>query len=216
MRERPLDMPAPMAVEFELDAMNGILHGLWRSGFLDQALADLDLAARFNDDPLVRELLSVRIADIKLGLPPTLWQSQVKVPDLYLGVEVDIAIDDRGRITPAHLFGAVGIAFRTGQGDAPLVADLTLTELSLTCEPEPGLLTPCYNDLVQAFRDRAGDVHGELSQQFTALYNRIVVGRRIDLQRASLRIDNAEVGTTAHRPTAVVRVDLFGQLQPEP
>lgn len=215
-RDRPLDMPAPMAVEFELDAMNGILHALWRSGFLDQALADLDLKARFNDDPLVRELLSVRIADIKLGLPPTLWQSQVKVPDLYLGVEVDIAIDDRGRVTPAHLFGAVGIAFRTGQGDAPLVADLTLTELSLTCEPEPGLLTPCYNDLVQAFRDRAGDIHGELSQRFTALYNRIVVGRRIDLQRASLRIDNAEVGTTAHRPTAVVRVDLFGQLQPEP
>lgn len=215
-RDRPLDMPAPMAIEFELDAMNGILYALWESGFLDQALSDMDLAARFNDDPLVRELLSVRVVDIKLGVPPTLWQSQVKVPDLYLGVEVDIAIDDRGQVTPAHLFGAVGIAFRAGQSDGPLVADLTLTELMLTCEPEPGLLTPCYNNLVQAFRDRAGDIHGELSRRFTALYNRIVVGRRIDLQRASLHIDSAEVGTTAHRPTAVVRVDLFGQLQPGP
>lgn len=214
VRDRPLDMPAPMAIEFELDAMNGILNELWRSGFLDQALAELSLAERFNQDPLVRELLSVRILDVKLAMPPTLWQSARPSPDLFLGVEADIAISDRGQVTPAHLFGAVGIGFRTGASDTPLVAELTLSELSLTCEPEPGLLTPCYNDLVQAFRDRAGDIHGELSQRFTALYNRIVVGRRIDLQQASLRIEDAAVGTTAHRPTAVVRVDLFGRLQP--
>ena len=211
-RTEPLELHAPLAVEFELDAMNGILHALWRSGFLDGVLDQAGLAQRFNEDALVRELLSVRIGDIDLGLPPTLWQSGVKQPDLYLGVEADIAIHDRDSTTPGHLFGSVGIAFRS-QDDTPLVADLTLDELELTCEPEPGLLAPCYNDLVQAFRGRAGDIHGELSQRFTALYNQIAIGRRIDLQEATLRIDHARVHTSEHMPTAVVRVDLFGQLQ---
>lgn len=212
--ERPLSVPAPVAIEFEVDALNGILHALWRSGFLDKELDQAGLSDRFNNDPLVRDLLSVRVGDIDLALPPTLWQSGRKAPDMYLGVEADVQIIDRDTVTSGHIFGAVGIAFRSGDRD-PLIADVTLDSTALTCEPEPGLLTPCYNDLVQAFSSRADVIHGALSRRFSALFSDIVLGRRIDLQEASFRIDRAAVHTHEHMPTAVVRVDLFGRLHPE-
>ncbi len=208
---RPLE--APVAVEFELDAVNGVLHQLFTSGFLDEKLGEAGLAARFNGDPLVTELLSVRMGRPHLTLPPTVWQSPGGPPDFRLGVEAGLTISDGAETTPARIYGTVGIAFATAASPAPsLVAELTLDELALTCEPEPGLLEPCYGDLVAAFRDRAADVHGLLSEKFTALYSDIVMNRRIDLERASFHIDRSELHTRGAAPTGAIRVDLYGHL----
>lgn len=215
-RPRASGMTAPVAVELELDALNGIVHALWRSGYLDQALDRAGLDRTFNDNPQVRALASVRLGDIDLALPPTLWPAG---GHFQLGVEADLDIHDRDIVTPAHVFGAVGIAFRANanaNADAALVADLTLDQLALTCEPEPGLLTPCYADLVAAMRDRADAVHGALTERFTALFGAIVTDRRIDLGDAAFAIQGARVTTEHLDGTALIRVELSGQLAYNP
>ena len=54
------------------DALNALLYELWRSGYLDRRLAGAGLDRRFNDDPLVTELLSIRISPPRLALPPVI------------------------------------------------------------------------------------------------------------------------------------------------
>jgi hypothetical protein len=213
-RARVRDMTAPVAVEFELDALNGIVHALWRSGMLDQELDRAGLDQQFNDNQQVRALSSVRLGQFDLALPPTIWRSSPGpgAPHFQLGVDADLSIHDRDATTPAHIFGAVGLDFRAG-ADAPLVADLTLDQLALTCEPEPGLLTPCYADLVAAVRDRADAVHGQLTERFTALFGAVVLHRRIDLERAAFDIENARVQTVEDAGTDLIRVELFGRLR---
>ena len=209
---------APLAVIFELDAINGVLHQLWTSGFLDRQLIAADLVERFNGDPVVQQLLSVRLSRPRLSLPPTLVpasSSEVAdgagLPEFDLGLEVALELHDRGAVMPARLLGSVGFGFGN-RAPAGLVARLQLDELTLTCRPRRDQLVPCYSNLVAAFRDRADDVHGALSRRFTALFEDIALQRTIELQTARFRIEQASVFTHRQAASGAVRVDLFGTL----
>lgn len=206
---------APLSVVFELDVINGVLHQLWTSGFLDRQLIDAGLAERFNRDPMVQELLSVRVGKPHLRLPPTLMPSPMATdadrPEFDLGLEVALDLHDRDAVMPARLFGSVGFGFGD-RAPAGLVARLRLDELALTCHPRPDRLVPCYGNLVAAFRDRADDIHGVLSRSFTTLFEDIALQRTIDLETARFRIDRASVHTRREPTGGAVRVDLFGVL----
>jgi hypothetical protein len=221
----PVHTDAPLAVELELDAVNGILHALWQSGYLARVIREEGLDERFNSDPLVRGLLSVRLADVTLPLPPTVWLPPGTVPGsgqprFRLGVEAGLRIRDRDLYTPARVFGVVGLDFRgaaaANAASPRLVADLTLDDLALTCTPEPGVLAPCYSDLVRSMRQRAGDLHGLLTERFTRLLSDLILDRRIGLADAHFRVDRARVHARGVAPTAVIRVDLYGRLHAPP
>ena len=131
--------------------------------------------------------------------------------DFILGVEAAVSIRDGRDATDARLFGSVGLGFGD-RAPAGLIARLTLTDLALTCHPRPGRLEPCYGNLVAAFRDRAGDIHGVLSRRFTELFEDIALGRTIDLETAQFRIDRASVHTSRSPAPGRVQVDLHGKL----
>ncbi len=209
-REDAMSSEAPLAISFDINAINGVLHELWRSGFLDEQLGQAGLAERFNSDRLVRELLSVRIGEPRLTLPPTLEIGSGD-PEFTLGIDTELQIEDGKSTMAARLFGTVGFAFGE-RAPAGLVARLTLDDLALTCHPGAGLLEPCYSNLVAAFRDRAEDVHGVLSRSFTALFETIALGRAIDLDTAKFQIERAAVHTWREAPLGILRVELFGAL----
>lgn len=209
-RAHARSLDAPLAVELELDALNGILHELWRTGVLDRALADARLGQRFNEHPLVAELLSVRIGELALPLPPTLWHEPGA--GLRLGVETALRIRDRTITVPARIFGRVSIAFRDS-AEPGVAADVSLEHLLLTCEPQPGTLAPCYADLVRTARDRAGDVHDILSAELTRLVHGLTAGRRVDAGSAHVAIDRARVDDAT---PGLVRVELYGALVAAP
>ncbi len=213
-RTGAVDTTAPLSMEFELDAINAVLYYLWRTGFLDQELDDAGLEARFNDDSVVREMLSIRIQDILLSLPPTARLGQETPRTFELGAEATLTIRDGRKRTPARVFSTIGFDF-VGGDSAELVAKLSLRDLDLTCEPEHGLLVPCYSDLVDELRARSDDLHGELTRLFTRKFNQIVLHRNLgtDDMMATYAIERAEVHATVAPPTGIVRVDLFGALR---
>lgn len=207
---------APLSLEFNLDAINAVLYYLWHSEFLDRELAATGVEARFNTDSAVRDLLSIEIGDIGLALPPVLSLAD-SGRAFDFAAETRLTIRDGATVTPARLYGAVGLDF-SGAGDEHLRANLTLRSLSLTCEPEPGLLRPCYADLVGELSGRADELHQPLSRLFTDKFNQIVLGKQIGSSEtlADFHIERAEVHTTPVAPTALIRVDLFGSLRSRP
>ncbi len=220
---RSVELAAPLAIEMSLDAINAILYYLWHTGFLDQELQAAGLDARFNQDSTVREMLSLRLHAIGLTgprsgdgyrpPPPTVSLGRPGGPMFELGAEARLEVHDGDQITPARAFSTIGFDF-AGAGGTDLVAHLTLRELALTCEPEPGLLRPCYSDLVAEVRRRPDDLHGELTRLFTREFRDIVLGARIgtDDSVADFHVDRAAVHAERHGATGLVRVDLYGKL----
>ncbi len=202
---------ARLAFEFDLDAINAVLYYLWRTEFLDKELDKADIPRRFNEDPRVDKLLSVRISDLSLSLPPT----AVPRPgafDFTLAAAATMTLTDGTKRTPARVYSAIG--FRFGTSGTKLVADVQLADLRLTCEPRPGLLTPCYSDIVAQIRDNADDLHGELTRLFTGQFNRIVLNRHIGgpgLPRFAIR--RATVRAMRVGRSGLVRVALFGGME---
>ena len=211
---RPVLTKAPLALEFELDAINNLLYYLWRTGYLDQELDRAGLDERFNRDSTVQELLSIRVGDIDLALPPTASNSADPRRTFDLGAAATLAIRDGATTTRAHLYGSIGFDF-VGGDSAELVAKLWLRDLALTCEPSPGILAPCYSDLVRELRGRSDDLHGELTRLFTDRFNQIVLARDLGTKEmmATFAIERAEVYARQLAPTGVVRVDLYGHLR---
>src|SRR5690606_35643633 len=117
---------APVAIELDGNAVNGLLHVLWATGFLEEALAAEGIADRFNDDPLVAELLTVRARGPTLPLPPTVAAGRRPGQSYELGVASAFTIEDGPLRTPAHLFGRAGFAIAGG-----LDVDISLDELGL-------------------------------------------------------------------------------------
>jgi hypothetical protein len=159
-----------LGLDVELDALNALLYELWRGGFLDRQLAAAGLDRKFNADPTVRELLSVRLAPPTLSLPPVV---SVEGDDLRLGAEARVAIHDGATTTWGRVWG--GLVFRFAP---PLRAvDVQLDQLALACERAPTTRVPCYSDLVGAIAGRTSEFHAALTQSFTALLSNIFVGR---------------------------------------
>jgi hypothetical protein len=210
----PVVTDAPISLELNLDAINAILYYLWHTDFLDQELDAAGVDERFNTDSAVQDLLSIRIADIDLSLPPTASLASSGDRALRLGAEATLTITDGDTVTPARVYSSIG--FDVVGGDSrELVARLTLDDLALSCEPQPNLLRPCYADLVSELAGRSDDLHGELTRLFTAKFNQIVLGQRVgtDETLADFHIERAEVHVTRVDPTALIRVDLFGGLE---
>jgi hypothetical protein len=164
---------APLAIDLDLDALNAVLYELWRTGALDHELAKAGLDARFNEDPVVAEFLTLRLAPLRLALPPVITTSP---RGLRLHADARVAITDRDATTTGHVWG--GLDFTVGTGALePLEVDLGV--LDLTCERATNVRVPCYADLVSAIRGRGSEFHGALTRAFTSLLADIFVERRL-------------------------------------
>jgi len=170
----PRTAPPPatrLAVDLDLDALNALLYELWRGGFLDRRLAEAGLDRRFNTDPTVTRLLSLRLSPLRLTLPPVVTAS---AGGLRLLAEARVAIRDGASVTTGRVWGGLDFRFAARAVD-PVAVDLG--ELELSCERTATTLVPCYGDLVAAVRGRAGDFHGVLTTTFAQLVSDIFVGR---------------------------------------
>jgi hypothetical protein len=203
---------APLSIELELDALNALLFELWQSGFLDEQLDAAGVEERFNSEPIVADMLSLRVEDIALALPPTVWHAGAS-GGFKLGAEATLTLLDGDTPTPGRVFSTVGFHF-VGKDTTEIAAKLRLEDLALTCEPVPGELHPCYGDLVDAMRSRSDELHGELTRLFTEYFNKLVLNQQLgsDIDPTRFTIERAEVYATAKSPTGTVRVDLFGSL----
>lgn len=206
---------APLSIELEVDAINALLFELWRTGFLDEQLDDAGVEARFNDEPIVADMLSLRVEDIDLALPPTAWHAGPS-GGFMLGADATLTIRDGDTTTRGRAFSTVGFHF-VGKDTTQIAAQLRLDDLALTCEPNPGELRPCYGDLVDAMRSRSDEIHGELTRLFTEYFNLLVLNQTLgsDIDPTRFTIERAEVHATDKAPTGTVRVDLFGALRIE-
>lgn len=200
---KPVHVDAPMpppaagprsAISIDLapDALNAMLHELWRTGWLDRRLAEAGLDRRFNTDPIVTEYLSVRISPARLALPPVVTPAGGK---LHLAADARINIADGATTTVGRLYGALDFAFPSS---------VDVGGLELACEKNPTTLVPCYGDLVAALRDRGPDFHGALTDAFTHLIDQIFVERHLDGLPADVVIHGARTTLVA----GTLRLDL--------
>lgn len=171
----PLALPPPtsdaLSIDLAPDALNALLHELWRTGWLDRRLAEAGLDRMFNSDPTVTEFLSVRIGPPRLALAPVVSPHAGK---LRVAADARVPIVDEGVTTTGRVYGALDAAFPSGV-DVSLPARL----LELTCERPPATLVPCYGDLVAAMRDRGDAFHGALARQLRRLIDAIFAERRL-------------------------------------
>jgi hypothetical protein len=197
--------PAPatttrLALDLDLDALNALLYELWRDGFLDRRLADAGLDRRFNADPTVAELLTVRLSPLQLTLPPVVT---VAPGGLRLAAEARLALRDGASVTTGRVWGGLDFRF-AARGVDPVAVDLGALELS--CERTATTLVPCYSDLVAALRGRTRELHGVLTSTFAQLLSDIFVRRvgRVDAARfpADLVIRGVAPTVVAAAPVA--------------
>lgn len=167
----PLALPPPttdaLSIDLAPDALNALLHELWRTGWLDRRLAEAGLDRLFDSDPTVTQLLSVRIGPPKLTLAPVVAPHEGK---LRVAADARVPLADEGHTTTGRVYGALDAAFPTG---------VDLGALELTCERPPATLVPCYGDLVAAMRDRGDAFHGALTEQLRRLLAAIFAERQL-------------------------------------
>lgn len=219
----PVPAPPPaadmkLALDLDLDALNALLYELWRTGYLDEQLATAALDQKFNTDPTVAGLLTLRISPLRLALPPVL----TAVGDhLHMAGDLAVTIADGGTLTRGRVWSALDFRFTApgttpGTPAAPKAAAVDLGELELTCEPAPGVLKPCYSDLVDALRARAPDVHDTLTGAFTAILSSIFVGQRLsdDLLPAELAVTGVTAEAFPTGTNARLRLVLAASIEP--
>lgn len=227
---------AQLAIDLDVDALNAVLYELWRGGFLDRELARAGLDAKFNADPLVQELLSLRISPVRLALPPTLAPAGGR---LRLSADARVTIADGTSTTIGRIWG--GLDFALGAEDARGDADATrngsaahtvpgserersaigaitvaLGALELSCERTPRRLAPCYSDLVAVIRDRGSEFQGALTTAFASILTDVFVERRLGASGlpADLVIRRAVPRVTATGGNASLHLDLAASLVP--
>ena len=178
---RVVDLPAPtaapvparnIAIELDVNALNGLLSELWRTRYLDRELAALGLDRRFNSDPTVTEFLTVRLSPLVLALPPVIEPAG---DHLRLSADARVTLSDGG-LTIGRVFGSVDFTFTAKLGVVPKLAPL-----ELACERTPTTLVPCYADLVASLADRGADFDGAIAAGFSDLLNQIFVDRSFAL-----------------------------------
>jgi hypothetical protein len=198
-----------IAFDLDLDTLNAILYELWRTGFLDEQLAAAALDQRFAEDPTVRDLLTLRISPLRLALPPVVTPGP---RGLRMAADLRLDLRDGESITPARAWGSLDVNLTGGP------SDVGLAELELACEPEPGLLKPCYGDLVDAMRARAPDVRAELSGVLTKVLDDLFTGRRLAApdQPAELVLGPPTTTSAPSGASATIRIAVDGKLEPVP
>ncbi len=219
----PPDPAAAITLDLDLDGLDGLAYELWRTGALDQLLTELDLPGRFNDHPLVRDLLSVRLAPVRLAWPPTLAAGPGDRLRLALALALDVG--DGALTTPAVAWGLLDVglggarpagAASAGAGPGAITTTVDIAGLELTCEPRPGLLTPCYPDLVAAVGDATTDVHAAMADALGRALTDLFVDRRLaaDAAPAALAITGARARGLRVGAQPLIRVELDARLEP--
>jgi hypothetical protein len=104
---------AQVAIDLDVDALNAVLFELWRGGFLDRELEKAGLHDKFNADPIVQELLSLRISAVRLALPPVIAPAG---DHLRLSADARVTIADGTSTTIGRVWG--GLDFKLGAGAA--------------------------------------------------------------------------------------------------
>jgi hypothetical protein len=202
-----------LALELDLDALNALLYELWRTGYLDAELDRVGLHRRFNEDPTVQEFLSIRLSAVRLALPPVVSARATPTgPGLRLAAAAQVTIGDGAQAVVGRLWSGLELGFVAGPAPA-IGIDVGLGPLELSCAPAPGQLVPCYADLVAALRDRAGEVHGALTDAFAGILTSLFVDRQVVAAGVpgSLTIKGvrASIAGTGPAPTnARIRLDL--------
>ncbi|MBP6633566.1 MAG: hypothetical protein KA297_29365 [Kofleriaceae bacterium] len=219
----PPDPAVPVTLDLDLDGLGAILYELWRQGVLDEELAAAGLDRRFNQDPTVRELLTVRTSPMRLALPPTVAPG---AGGLRLAVAGVVTLADGATTTPADVWGALDLSLAAGPTSAAhpggtIDADVRVGALELTCRapspagPDAVRLVPCYADLVGAIRDRAPEAHGALGQALADLLARIFVGQRLegDDVPAALVVLGVRPSLRLQPRNGAVRLELAARLE---
>jgi hypothetical protein len=214
----PAPHPMPPAagtvtLDLDLDAVNAILFELWRTGFLDGVLDAEGLDRRFNRDPDVARLLSVRLSPLRLPLPPVVT---ARAGGLRLAAEALVTIGDGDHAVLGRIWG--GLDFRFPRAPAPaLGVDVALGPLELSCAPSPRERVPCYADLVAQLRGRTGQLHGVLTEAFARILTDLFVERHVtatgvpgELVIHSVRA--RAVPAAPGSPNALVRLELAASL----
>ena len=189
-----------------------MLFELWRGGYLDRALAKAGLDAKFNADPLVTSLLSLRISPPRLALPPVI------APDgdhLRLSADARVTIADGATTTVGRVWG--GLDFGIGAETRALApVAVTLGALELSCERTATRLAPCYGDLVSAIGERRAEFHGALTDAFFALLTDVFVERRLGAADvpADLVIHGVVPRVAASGGNGSLHLDLAASLVP--
>jgi hypothetical protein len=198
--------PAPLssttlAIDLDVDALNAMLFELWRTGWLDQRLADVGLDRRFNEDPTVTEYLDIRISPVKLALAPVVSPT---TNGLRLAADARTLIGS----TVGRVYGALSFTLETMQ------PSVDLDDVELSCERTPTLLVPCYSDLVGAMRGRGGEFHGALTSAFTQILADIFVDRH--LGASGLPAELVITGVTPNITGGSLHLELAAKLAPPP
>ena len=198
---------ATVTLDLDLDAANAILFELWRTGFLDEELARAGLDRRFNDDPAVQDLLSVRLSPLRLALPPVV---RANGGALRLEAEAMVNLGDGAHTTLGRVWGGLDFHFSSDVSRGARPADVTLGALELSCVAGERTLVPCYADLVAALRDRAGDLHGALTDAFARILGELFVDRQLrsDDVPAALVIHGVRARAITSGDNAMIRLDL--------
>ncbi|HEY0254885.1 MAG TPA: hypothetical protein VGC41_25340, partial [Kofleriaceae bacterium] len=164
----PVALASDVAIDLDLNALNGLLYELWRTGWLDKRIAEVGLDRRFNSDPTVAEFLTVRLSPLVLALPPIIEPGPTG-DHLRLAADARVTLADGANVT-GRVYGAVDFRF------APTL-QLNVQPLELACEKTPTTLVPCYADLVGALATRGADFDGALTTAFGELLTNIFVNR---------------------------------------
>ncbi|MCB9560234.1 MAG: hypothetical protein H6709_03835 [Kofleriaceae bacterium] len=198
-----------LAFDLDLDTINALLFELWRTGYLDDELDAAGLDRRFNEDPLVTSLLSLRMSPLRLALPP------VVVPGaagLRMAADLRVNLADGDVLTPGRVWAALDVDLDAAD------AEVGLGDLELACEPTPGRLRPCYGDLVTAVRARGGDARDQLSGVLRDILDELFTGQRVRAPDAPAELVLGAPRTASVRDgaTATVRISLDGRLEAHP
>ena len=202
----PAAHPSPaagttLALDLDLDALNAMLYELWRTGYLDRRLADVGLDRRFNTDPLVTELLTVRLSPVTLALPPVVTEA----PDgLRLAADARVTITDGDTRATGRVWGA--LAFRFARGAPAIEVGVARGVETLALRAPPDLLVPCYGDLVDAMRGRTADFHGALTVAFADLLGAMFTERHLGDPRLPAELVIHRATPSLHG--GVLRLDL--------
>lgn len=209
---------AALTLDLDLDGLNGLLFELWRSGWLDARLDELDAPRRFNEHPTVATYLTLRLSPLRLPLPPVLRPTAGDGIALDAAARVDIA--DGALTTPAVAWASLAVGFRgpAAAGAGGIVADVGVTRLELSCEPAPGRYRPCYGDVVGAIRDAAPSAHAALAGTLSSALDRVFVDQRLTAPGApaALALTGARARTLASGDARGVRIELDASVKSGP
>lgn len=223
----PPPYEAPVSLDLDLNAVNAILHHVWASGYFDEILAKQHLESWFNEQDVVRDLLTIRAGGLRLTLPPTLEPNHgpgALAHPLTLSTEAGLIITDEGVLpflrTPARVFGRVDLAIAPSpSADGHIVTDLALHDLALTCEPAPGRLEPCYASLVDQAKDNAGDLDAPVAHALATWLEKLVVGQQFGGESGSphFTVKGARLSIRPDaKQSAWLRMELDGPIEETP